>query len=197
MFISNVDSGLERMVRERLPLPEDIGDVVFDAPTSTWSAQLSRITVSMFLYDVRRSSQPSRSATARVDGDGRGLRRRPQPMVELAYLVSAWAGSPGDEHQLLGDLVSMVTGTDSVPPTMFPIEMTTSVTLAMGDERHTSRELWTAVGGGLKASVTLIATLGADVFDWEQQAPPVTRIQAMADRMADDDERRPTVGSRW
>ncbi|MEO9325443.1 DUF4255 domain-containing protein [Nocardioides sp. C4-1] len=185
MFIQNVDAGLERMVRERLPLPEEIGDVVFDAPTSTWSAQLSRITVSLFLYDVRRSSQPSRSATVRVGDDGRGLRRRPQPMVELGYLMSAWAGSPSDEHQLLGDLVSMVAATDSVPPELFPAELTTSVTLAMGDDRHTGRELWTGIGGGLRASAPIVVTVGADTFDWELQAPPVERISAMAERMSD------------
>jgi hypothetical protein len=190
VFVANVDAGLERMVRERLPLPEEIGDVVFDAPTSTWSAQLSRITVSMFLYDVRRSSQPSRSATARVDADGRGLRRRPQPMVELAYLVSAWAGSPRDEHQLLGDLVSMVAGTDSIPAALFPVEMSTSVTLAMGDDRNTGRELWSGIGGGLKASVTLLVTVGADAFSWEEQAPPVERIAAMADRLGRPDPGR-------
>lgn len=190
VFIANVDAGLERMVRERLPLPEDIGDVTFDAPTSTWSAQLSRITVSLFLYDVRRSTQPSRSAVSRVDADGRGLRRRPQPMVELAYLVSAWAGSPRDEHQLLGDLVSMVSGTDVVPPEVFPTELSTSVTLATGDDRNLGRELWSGIGGGLKASVSLIATVGADAFDWQEQAPPVERISAMADRMAADDPRR-------
>ncbi|WP_139983184.1 DUF4255 domain-containing protein [Nocardioides litoris] len=196
VFIANVDAGLERMVRERLPLPEDIGDVVFDAPTSTWSAQLSRITVSMFLYDVRRSTQPSRSATVRVDGDGRGLRRRPQPMVELAYLVSAWAGSPRDEHQLLGDLVSMVSGTDTVPPEMFVTAPTTSVTLATGDDRNLGRELWSGIGGGLKASVSLVATVGADAFDWQEQAPPVERIAAMADRMTPDDPRRLGAGGR-
>ncbi|GAA5156646.1 DUF4255 domain-containing protein [Nocardioides marinquilinus] len=185
MFINNVDSGLERMVRDRLPLPEDIGDVTFDAPTSTWSAQLSRITVSFFLYDVRRSTLPSRSATLRPQEGRQALRRRPQPMVELCYLVSAWAGSSRDEHQLLGDMISLLAATDSIPQPLLPDELSTPVQLSMGDDRSLGRELWGSIGGNLKGSVTLLATVGADSFDWEEQAPPVERIAAMAERMVE------------
>ena len=107
MFIRNVDESLERFIRERLALSDDLGDVTFEAPTSNWSAQLSRITVNLFLYDVGLSNQPSRTALRRVAEDGAAQQRAPQPMVRLGYLVSAWAGSPRDEHQLLGDLVSL------------------------------------------------------------------------------------------
>ncbi len=173
------------MIRDRLPLPEDVGDVVFDPPTGTWSAQLSRITVNLFLYDIQRSNQPSRSATLRaVDGEPT-MRRRPQPMVRLGYLMSAWAGSPRDEHQLLGDLISMIAATEGVPAHYFPAEPATSVHLGLGDERSLPRELWTAAGGQLKASASFQVTVGADSFDWEQTAPPVERIAAMASRMED------------
>lgn len=190
MFISNVDTSLERLVRERLPLPEDIGDVAFDAPTGTWSAQLSRITVNFFLYDVQRSTHPSRSAVARTPDQGSLQRRVPQPMVQLSYLLSAWAGSPRDEHQLLGDLVSLFAASDHVPPAYVPDAVSTSVLLALGDERSLPRELWSAAGGSLKASTTLQVTVGADSFEWQTAPPPVERVSAMADRM---DRARPDL----
>src|ERR1700760_704171 len=115
MFIRNVDETLERFIRERLALNDDLGDVTFETPTSNWSAQLSRITVNLFLYDVGLSNQPSRTALRRVTDEGTGQRRAPQPMVRLGYLASAWAGSPRDEHQLLGDLVSLFAASVSVP----------------------------------------------------------------------------------
>lgn len=170
------------MFRDRLPLPEDVGDVVFEPPNGTWAASLSRITVNVFLYDVQRANVPSRSATLRTAGET-VQRRRPQPMVRLSYLLSAWAGSPRDEHQLLGDLISIVAATEYVPPQYFPSPPTTSVTLALGDERSLPRELWTAAGGHLKASATFQVTVGADSFDWENAAPAVDRIAAMANRM--------------
>ncbi|SDD79848.1 DUF4255 domain-containing protein [Nocardioides lianchengensis] len=183
MFISNVDSGLEKLVRAQLPLPDEIGDVAFEAPTGNWSAQLSRITVNFFLYDVQRSNQPSRSQMSRTPDQGAPQRRVPQPMVQLGYLVSAWAGSPRDEHQLLGDLVSLFAAADHVPAEYFTNPMTTSVTLALGDERSLPRELWTAAGGQLKASTTLQVTVGTDSFGWTEAPPSVERVVAMADRM--------------
>jgi hypothetical protein len=183
VFISNVDTSLERLVRERLPLPEDIGDVAFDAPTGNWSAQLSRITVNFFLYDVQRSAQPSRSSMTRTPDQGSLQRRVPQPMVQLSYLVSAWAGSPRDEHQLLGDLVSLFAASDHVPSEFVPDAVSTSVLLSLGDDRSLPRELWSAAGGSLKASTTLQVTVGADSFEWKTAPPPVERVAAMADRM--------------
>lgn len=181
MFVRLVDEGLERLLRAVLPLPEDVGDVSFEAPTGTWSAQLSRITVNFFLYEVARSHHPARAATQRTDANGRAERRAPQPMVELNYLVSAWAGGPRDEHQLLGDVISRFAALDTLPAEHLPDELSSTVHLGFGaDERNRPRDVWGAAGGQLKASFTLQATVAADTFDWQDQAPLVTRIQALA-----------------
>lgn len=185
MFISHVDSGLEKLLRTRLPLPEELGDVSFDAPNGTWSAQLSRITVNLFLYDVQRSTMPSApSARAATDGQP-AQRRRPQPMIQLGYLVSAWAGSPRDEHQLLGDVVSILAGVDAIPEELLPDGLSSSVRLTLGDGDNRAREIWSASGGSLKASVCLMATVAADSYDWEITPPLVERIAAIAHRMDD------------
>ncbi|CAN5366749.1 hypothetical protein BH11ACT8_BH11ACT8_15390 [soil metagenome] len=182
MFISHVDAALEQLLRERLPLDEEYGDVSFEVPSSTWAAQLSRITVNLFLYDVQRSSQPSRAMTVRTE-NGAQVRRRPQPMVQLGYLVSAWAGSPRDEHQLLGDLVSLLAGLEAVPADLLSPDLSSSVQLSIGDDRASNRELWSAAGGTLKPAVAVLATVASDTFDFEEMAPAVERISAMANRM--------------
>ncbi|MGX7681837.1 DUF4255 domain-containing protein [Jatrophihabitans sp. DSM 45814] len=180
MFIRTVDEGLERLLRTSLPLPEEIGDVTFDAPTSNWSAQLSRITVNLFLYDVCRSTQPARSATQAIDANGRPVRRPPQPMIQLGYLVSAWAGSPRDEHQLLGDLVSRLAAAAVLPAEHLPNELTSTVHLDLvEDPTNRLRDIWAGAGGQLKASFTLQATVASDTFDWQDEAPAVTRIEAL------------------
>ena len=70
MIIPTVDTGLEALLRDRLPLPATLGDISFESPSGTWSAQLSRITVNLFLFGVGRSGQQPRPATDRVV-DGR------------------------------------------------------------------------------------------------------------------------------
>jgi hypothetical protein len=181
MFIRDVDEGLERLVRARLPLPETVGDVSFDPPTGTWSAQLSRLTVNLFLYHLDRSSHPTRSPQNRVDANGRAERRAAQPMIELGYLVSAWAGSPRDEHQLLGDVVSLLAGFQALPPEFAPPGLNSSVFLGFGaDDTIRPREIWQGVSGQLKACAVIKATVAADTWDWQDQAPPVDRISVLS-----------------
>jgi Pvc16 N-terminal domain len=180
MFVRTVDEGLERMLRAQLPLPEDLGDISFDTPTGSWAAQLARITVNLYLYDVARSSQPARAATQRVDANGNAERRAPQPMVQLSYLVSAWAGNPRDEHQLLGDVISRFAAQTVLPAEYLPAQLSSSVNLAFGDdERNRPRDIWAGAGSQLKASFVVQATVAADTFDWQDQAPLVTSIEAL------------------
>ena len=183
MFIRVVDESLERLLRAELPLPPEIGDVSFDQPTGTWSAQLSRLTVNLFLYDVARSTQPSRSPIRRVvdagNGGATGQRRVPLPMIRLGYLVSAWAGSPRDEHQLLGEVINRLSGLPGLPEKYLLEPAGASIDLSFGeDEQNRLRDLWTAVGGQLKASFTLQVHLPADAFEWAAEPPAVSEVVA-------------------
>lgn len=180
MFIRGVDEGLEKLIRERLPLPEDVGDVSFEPPTGTWSAQLSRLTVNLFLYQLDRSNQPARAATVRIGANGKPEQRAPQPMVELCYLISAWAGSPRDEHQLLGDVASLLGRYTAIPQEFLPEHVASSVLLQFGgDENLRPREVWSGLSGQLKACYPVKATVATDAWDWADQAPPVARIESL------------------
>jgi len=180
MFIKDVDDGLEAMLRARLPLPPDVGDIGFEAPTDAWSAQLSRLTVSLFLYSVERSNQPHRTQQTRVDQNGRPERRAPQPMIELGYLASCWAGSPADEHKLLSDVVSILAGTATLSEEFLPGSLHSSVWLNLGGGEIRPRDVWQGLGGKLKACVLFQVTVAADTFQWEDQAPAVERISVLA-----------------
>jgi hypothetical protein len=179
MFIRIVDEGLERFLRDRVPLPEEYADVSFEVPSSTWSAQLSRITLNLFLFQVSRSVQPNRAPTRRVAEDGVAQRRTPQPMVDLSYLVSVWAGSSRDEHQLLGEVVSRIASVDALPADYLPALLTSSAQVSFADQDHAPkiRDVWSAAGGTLKASFALEVSVAADSFGWEPEAPAVTSIE--------------------
>jgi hypothetical protein len=180
MFIRLLDEAMEKLLRDALPLPPHLGEISFDPPTSGWAAQLSRLTVNLFLYDVARSPQPTRAPTIRTGADGRPERRLPLPMVQLSYLVSAWAGSPRDEHQLLGDVVNRLVARSTLDPDYLPAQTASTVDISFGnDPANKTREIWGALGGQLKASFTLQLAVAADAFDWTEQAPPVQRIEAL------------------
>jgi hypothetical protein len=102
-------------------------------------------------------------------------------MIRLGYLVSAWAGSPRDEHQLLGEVLSRLAPLVTLPAKHLPADTDSAVQLALSaDEGNRLREIWSAAGGQLKASFTLQVTAATDTFEWHDQAPLVTRIEALA-----------------
>src|ERR1700712_688346 len=142
MIIPTIDTGLEALVRQALPLPTAVGDVSFDSPSGSWSAQLNRITVNLFLFGVGRSPQPPRPAVDRVV-EGRMQRRGPLPMLQLHYLVSAWAGSVRDEHQLIGDVLTALMTTQVLPPEHLPDEMTSGVQLSVAPhDNNRAKDVW-------------------------------------------------------
>jgi hypothetical protein len=186
MFIRTVDEGLARMLRAEIPLPVDTIDISFAMPSPHRLATLSRTTVNLFLYEVLPSGRPAHSVNRRVDQEGRAQRRRALPVVDLNYLVSVWAPDPLDEHQLLGELVSRIAGQAALAPEYLPTEPDSSVLLFLGgDEQNRVRDIWAAIGGGLRASFALSIAVAADSFGWLPEAPPVTRVLGAVGRRTD------------
>jgi hypothetical protein len=172
-----IDEGLERLLRKQLPLPADAGDVSFAVPSIAWSDRLSRPTINLFLYEIKPSTRPSASVVRRIDPDGRAQRRVPSPVLELNYLVSAWANSPLVEHQLLGEVVTRLSVQSTLPMKKAVGDGASPVQLIFGgDAENKLREVWTAAGGRLKASFSMSVVTATDAFPWTDQAPPVTEI---------------------
>ncbi|MDQ2624218.1 MAG: DUF4255 domain-containing protein [Actinomycetota bacterium] len=184
MLIPAVEDGLERLLRETLPLAAEQGDISFEAPSSTWSAGVNRLTVNAYLFGISRSPQPPRVQENRPGPDGRLQRRFALPMVELTYLVSAWAGSVRDEHALLGDALARFLANPVIPPHYLPFPLESAVQLALGgDETTRPRDVWTGIGGHLKASFVLQVTVAADAYPWEIAPTQVAGVEPTISRL--------------
>jgi hypothetical protein len=179
MIIPVIDAGLESMLRAELPLPATVGDVSFDPPSGTWSAQLSRITVNLFLFGVGRSPQPPRPAADRVV-DGVRQRRPQVPMIELHYLVSAWAGTVRDEHQLTGELLSRFIEHQVLPQDHVHGSLVSQIQLAIAPhDNNRAKDVWSTVGGTIKPSFELVVTTAIDALPYEDLPPAVERIKGL------------------
>jgi hypothetical protein len=177
LFIRVCDEALERLLRSKIPLPTDAGDVSFAQPSIAWAERLSRPTINLFLYEVKPSTRPSASVVRRTDADGRAQRRAPSPVMEMNYLVSAWAPSPLVEHQLLSEVISRLSVINILPIPNSTEQGGSPVQLIFGgDTDNRLRDIWTAAGGRLRASFTLSVVTAIDAFPWVDQAPPVTQI---------------------
>jgi hypothetical protein len=183
VFIRAVDEGLERLLRTRLPLPAEDGEISFDAPTPEWAATVSQPTVNLFLYDVAPSPNAARSGVRRVDVNGRPERRAPPPVMQLGYLISTWGASALEQHRLLGEVLNRLAGLPNLPGEYITTELSSNVMLAIGEDRDNFlRQIWRAAGGMLRASFTLQVTVAADAFDWVPEPPAPEAVIANLSR---------------
>lgn len=183
MIVTTVDSGLESLVRAELPLPPEVGDVSLDPPSGTWSAQLNRITVNLFLFGVGRSAQQPRPPVDR-EVNGRRQRRPMLPMMELHYLVTAWAGSVRDEHQLIGDLLGCFLSHQALPGEYLEQQPDAMVQLSIAPhDNGRAKDVWSTVGGTIRPSFELVATTQVDGIGYRDLAPAAERIDAMVSRL--------------
>ncbi|WP_079189224.1 DUF4255 domain-containing protein, partial [Streptomyces kebangsaanensis] len=159
-MIHEVDEGLRRLLGES-GLEASGVEVVFDAPTRDWAARRSAPTVCVFLYDIREDTTRRGSGAGEVhDADGHLVARRAPPRwFHLTYLVTAWAGRPQDEHRLLSQVLARLTAADTLPArlltgTLAELGLTVGLdTAGAGLDAPAAADVWSALGGELKASL--------------------------------------------
>lgn len=142
-------------------------EISFEAPTREWGTKRNVPTLDLYLYDVREDLSRREVQWADVrDGTGRIVGRRPPPRrYRLSYLVTAWTQRPEDEHRLLSACLATFLRHETMPPSDLtgalieqPIPVELDVALPPGPDRSLA-DVWTALGGELKPSLDLVATV--------------------------------------
>lgn len=179
-MIHEVDEGLRRLLGESGLTASGV-EVVLDAPTRDWAARRTGPTVCAFLYDIREAAaRRGRGAGEVYDADGHVVARRSPPRwFELTYLVTAWASRPQDEHRLLSQVLSTLVAGEVLPArlltgTLAELGLTVGLeTTVTGADGPSASDVWSALGGELKASLGVRVT--APLAGVSRAAgPPVT-----------------------
>jgi hypothetical protein len=175
-----VDESIEAFLRASVPPLADGVDVAFEAPDRDWGVGLTRPTVNLFLWDVRRNLDQRDAGMELIDGeDGRRHRRPPLPRVACRYLVTAWTADVGDEHRLLGALLATLLTTSELPAEhlregLAGLHPLPSVQVALPDGND-STDFWSALGGQLKPGLDLVVTVTVDAATLAAAGPPTDR----------------------
>jgi hypothetical protein len=162
-------------------------EVAFDRPSDSYNPD--KTTINLFLYDVRENNELRSNEPVIERQNGMVTMRRPPLRVNCSYLVTAWieSGVTGEQavlkqHELLGEVLRVFSRWPSLPlPTpdekgraflqselktsLYPIALLTAQT----DLMRNPSEFWSALGGKLRPSFTLTATLAMD-----QHTEPLT-----------------------
>jgi hypothetical protein len=165
-MIRDLDESLREFVRRDILAGAGI-EVAFDAPTKEWSTRQNNPTLNLYLYDIREDLQ-RREVQYEDRRNDQGIiveRVLPPRRFKLSYLATAWTQRPEDEHLILSAVIAAFIRSDALPPELLqgalaaqdePVRVT--VALPLPPERSIS-DVWSALGGELKASVDLVITV--------------------------------------
>lgn len=161
-MIYDIDEALRTLIKSDALSESDV-EVVLDAPRKEWAARCTAPTVDLFLYDLRETASRRQAGMIDVrDKTGRITGRKPHPRVfRLSYLITAWTQRPEDEHRLLTLVLACFMRNDRFPTEMLSEALRACddpprIAIAQGppQDRQIS-EIWTSLGGELKASLDL------------------------------------------
>jgi hypothetical protein len=182
-MIQDVDESLRALVK-RDALNGSKADIAFDAPNKEWSSRRNTPTVDLYLYDIREDLEQREVMWQDIRGDASNSRlvteRRPPPRrFKLSYLVTAWTQRPEDEHRLLSSLLACFLRHPTMPADTLsgvladarqPILL--NIALPPPQDRSIS-DVWSALGGELKASLDLVVNAPFEVKVAVPAGPPV------------------------
>lgn len=173
-----IDESLEGFLRAMVPLSASDVDVSFEAPDRTWSAKLNRPTVNMFLWDIKRTTDKSRTGLEEYEQDGIRMRRLALPRVELRYLISAWTSDHADERALLGGLLQTVLGHSAIPEEYVATALRTLSPLSLQLTRSgdAKMDLFKTLEGQLKPALDVLIVTDVDTGLGRPTGAPVVDI---------------------
>jgi hypothetical protein len=167
-----IDESLESFFRAAVPLSATDVDVSFEPPDREWSAKLTRPTVNLFLWDIRRSATRSRAGVRLERQDGQTVHQHAHPV--LRYVVTAWTSSHNDERSLLGGLVRALLSHGAIPrdylPDAYDRLQVPQLLMARVGEDHI--DVFRAVEGQLKPGINMVLTTEFDVGAAVPAGPP-------------------------
>ena len=179
-----VDESLEAFFRASVPLSATDVDVSFDAPDRDWSAKLTRPTVNVFLWDIRRSATRSRAGMRTVEREAGAVHRHAPPVLELRYVVTVWASDHGDERALLGGMIRSLLAHGGLPREFLPREYDNfsapTLTMARAGEDH--MEVIRLLEGQLKPGLNMMLATEFDIGADRPAGPPVREIETAIGR---------------
>jgi Pvc16 N-terminal domain len=187
-----IDESLEAFFRAFVPLSATDVDVSFEPPDREWSSKLTRPTVNLFLWDIRRSSDRSKTGMRTVQRNGVAFHETPRPVLELRYVVTAWTSIHADERALLAGLVRSLLAQGAIPrdflPDVFADMDAPVLTMARAGEEHV--DVFKALEGQLKPGLNMVVTTEFDTGLVVPAGPPVHVVETAVGRVGTDERER-------
>lgn len=190
-----LDQTLEDFLRGEVPLDDRV-DVAYEAPDNEWRSRVTRPTINLFVWDIRRNQVESQGGMDLVERNAERFHRPTPPRIDFRYLITTWTSEIRDEHQLLGAILVACLRQPLIPQrylqgSLAEITPVPRLQVARFDGAESS-EFWASMGGQLKASLDVIVTATVDSSVLLPAGPPIRSVDlgATETRTGVADDRR-------
>jgi hypothetical protein len=121
-MITAIDEVLKKLLIREIDIKGNEIDIQFDAPKREWSSRISKPTLNLFLFDIRKNLRlrGSEQFTTINHEDGTSEVRVNPVRMDLRYLLSAWVKEAEDEHLLLSMALVGLLRNPFLPPNLYP-----------------------------------------------------------------------------
>ena len=174
-MIPEIDEALRKLLLREVNGKKNEVDVQFDAPKREWSSRLSKPTINLFLFDIRKNlllRGSEQFTETRLDNGMTEIRVNPV-RIDLRYLMSAWIKDPEDEHMLLSLALTGLLRNPFLPtdlysdglkgqPTPIPIEVGTFTPEQGPVDKFT--ELWGVLDNEIRPGILVTVTISLDPY---------------------------------
>lgn len=178
-----LDASLEQYLRGEVPLDDRI-DVSYDAPDNEWRGRITRPTINLFVWDIRRNQAESQGGMDLVERGNERFHKPTPPRIDFRYLITTWTSQVQDEHQLLGAVLIACLRQPLIlerylQGALSEVSPAPRLQVARFDGAESS-EFWASMGGQLKASLDVIVTATVDATVLAEAGPPVRELELAA-----------------
>jgi hypothetical protein len=184
-MLEDLDETIRKLLITETPVKNGEIEISFDQPKREWSARLSRPTLNLFLYDVRENNVLRQHQWEQLPGNGRDgmahLKRTPL-RIDCAYMLTAWATVPEDEHRLLARCLLALFRFPILPEDRLvgslrnpPFDIQTR--LASHDKLTNPAEVWSSLDNEIRPSISYVITLALD--PWKEITEPIVLTRTL------------------
>ena len=196
-MLHQLDIALENMIRRRLGYDRGALDIAFETPDTDFRSTVTKPTLNLFLWDIRRSADEAHAGRERVVVDRQEVWRQRPPRIDFQYLLTAWTDHVADEHELLGRSLVAMLGCQSLDGEDLPAfadaaDQPPSVRVARADGKDLA-DFWGAIDGKLKPGLNLVISATVDPVVHAVAGPPTEDYTVVARNLNDpalQDQRR-------
>jgi len=168
--INDLDESIKQLVIKKGALNSTEVNISFEAPDREWAASQSKPTVNLYLYDIRENHElRSYDWTVERNNNRTATKKKAPLRFDLSYLVTVWTKDVGDEHNLLGHLLAVLSRHPFLPDDILQgalkgLEYPIHASAAQPDGLvKNPADFWSALDNQLKPSINYVVTLPIDL----------------------------------